>query len=457
MLSSLKINQLQLYTEHTFAYLNHPVVWEKASPVTGEEVLDLDALCQSHFIELVPNQNSFGHMHRWLEHPEYAALGEVLGAFTAPWGGVMQPFSLCPEDPASLALVDSLYDELLPHFNSRMVNVGCDETFDLGRGRSKDVCEKRGTGRVYLDYLLKIYRSLKRRGFTMQFWGDIILQSPELVKELPADLIALSWGYEADHPFESQGAQFAQAGVPFYVCPGTSAWGTIAGRTDNALGNLRNAAENGLKHGACGYLITDWGDSGHWQVLPVSYLGFAAGAADSWCVSANRDAEIARLTSRFMFQDDTGAAGKLAFELGNVYRAAGIEPPNGSVLFWAMQSPLSAVTESYGANGVEIGEKFVQAVQKVMPLIDLDRCQTDDAALIQQEFIQTARLLSHAAKRLILASEQNPDKRDALRKVLKSDLEEIITGYRKIWLSRNRIGGLDDSVKRLVDRLSDYE
>ncbi len=38
-LASWKVNQVQLYTEHTFAYRNHREVWEHASPITGEEIL----------------------------------------------------------------------------------------------------------------------------------------------------------------------------------------------------------------------------------------------------------------------------------------------------------------------------------------------------------------------------------------------------------------------------------
>ncbi len=46
MLASWKINQLQLYTEHTFAYRNHATVWADASPMTGEQILELDAYCR---------------------------------------------------------------------------------------------------------------------------------------------------------------------------------------------------------------------------------------------------------------------------------------------------------------------------------------------------------------------------------------------------------------------------
>ena len=75
-LSRLRINQLQLYTEHSFAYAGHEVVWRDASPMTPLEIRELDAHCADRGIELVPNQNSFGHMHRWLQHDAYRELAE---------------------------------------------------------------------------------------------------------------------------------------------------------------------------------------------------------------------------------------------------------------------------------------------------------------------------------------------------------------------------------------------
>ena len=68
----------------------------------------------------------------------------------------------------------------------------------------------------------------------MQCWGDIVLEHPELIPELPRDATALNWGYEADHPFDDEGAKFARAGIDFQVCPGTSAWLSLGGRTQNS-------------------------------------------------------------------------------------------------------------------------------------------------------------------------------------------------------------------------------
>jgi hexosaminidase len=456
MLAGWKINQVQLYTEHTFAYRNHPDVWAQASPFTGEDILTLDAYCRERHVELAPNQNSFGHMTRWLIHDRYAPLAEVIGPFETPWGHKMEgPFSLCPLDPGSLDLMAGLYDELLPHFSSRLFNVGCDETIDVGQGRSKAAVAAQGEGRVYLDFLLKIYREVKARGRTMQFWGDIIIQHPELIPELPKDTLALEWGYEANHPFDAHGAQFAAAGVPFYVCPGTSSWCSVGGRTDNALGNLLNAAENGIKHGAVGYLNTDWGDAGHWQFLPISYLGFAAGAAYSWALEANRPVDMAAAVSLHAFGDATGTIGRVAYDLGNAYKAGGLVPPNSSILFQSLQTPLAdiqAQATRYGLTRAAF-DCAAEAINQAMAPLPGAAMTTPDAALIVREFKNTARLLSHACRRGLLGigaldATSGP--------ALAADMQEIIAEYRPLWLARNRTGGLVDSVARLEKDRAEY-
>ncbi len=459
LLASWKINQLQLYTEHTFAYRQHGIVWANASPFTGEEILELDRFCAERFIELVPNQNTFGHMERWLVHEPYAALAETHELFATPWGVKMQgPFSLCPLDPGSQVLVHGLFDELLPHFSSRLFNIGGDETFDVGQGRSRDVVAEQGAGRVYLDYLLKTYEAVKARGHTMQFWGDIIIQHPDLIRELPPDVIALEWGYEADHPFATTSPQYADSGLPFYVCPGTSSWCSLAGRTDNALANLASAAASGLDSGAIGYLITDWGDRGHWQMLPVSYLGFVAGAAYAWAWNENHDLDIAQAVSLYAFRDPTGSMGRVAVELGNIYRIPGLAVPNGSALFWMLQHTFDELAQR--PRKVPEPHSFQTALtaidQALRPLVAA-RMQRNDASLVIREYEFTARLMRHACHRGLLATDPTRRNNAVARRELDADLQAIIQEYQELWLARNRRGGLADSVARLQRARVDYQ
>lgn len=451
-LASWKINQLQLYIEHTFAYRNHPDVWAGYSPMTGEEIMALDAYCRERFIELVPNQNAFGHMRHWLRHPRYAHLAETHDEFDTPWGIRLKgPYSLAPVNPGSIELVRSLFDELLPHFTSKQVNVGCDETVDLGQGASKAACEERGTGRVYLDFVLQIYRDVAARGYTMQFWGDIIVHYPELVPELPRDVVALEWGYEADHPFDEHGRLFASAGVPFYVCPGTASWNAIAGRTDNALGNLRNAAENGLKYGAGGYLNTDWGDRGHWQYLPVSYLGFAAGAADSWCLETNKDLDIVRTVSLFAFEDPSGTMGRIAYDLGNIYQVPGVPYlHNSSILFWLLQNH-DTVMERIGESSPQAFRETMARIDAILAPLAEVKMGRPDAELIKREYANAGRLLRHACRRALQLMGEGENSATLL-----ADLEQAIEEHKALWLARNRPGGLNDSLAYFEPLLEAY-
>ena len=457
MLASWKINQLQLYTEHTFAYHRHPDVWAGASPVTGDEVLALDAFCRERYIELVPNQTTFGHMERWLVHRRYAHLAETHDRFITPWGPMQGPFSLAPLDPGSIQLVRDLLDELLPYFSSTQINVNCDETHDVGQGRSRQECAKRGTHRVYLDYLLAVYREVSARQHTMQFWGDIIVEAPELVPQLPRDCVALEWGYEAGHPFDEHCALFAAAGIPFYVCPGTSAWNSLAGRTDNAVANLQNAARAALKHGAIGYLITDWGDHGHWQVLPVSFPGFAVGAACSWAFEANSQMDVPAVVSTFAFRDPTGNMGRVACDLGNVYRLPGMALHNASALFWILQWPVERIR----AQGWQLDfEAALDAIDRAVEPLHRARMQRSDAGLILDEFENTIKLMRHACHRGQLAvstgTAEGRAGSERLATALDEDMRDIIREYERIWLARNRPGGLADSVARLHTARADY-
>ena len=368
-LADFKINELQLYTEHTFAYRKYKSVRQSWGALTGEEIRKLDARCCELGIDLVPNQNSFGHLRFFLEHPRLKKLAEVSKPYEDANGEfIRRPSTLAPNHPGTLPFLHGLYDELLPNFSSRFFNVGCDETWDLGRGQSKKLCERFGKGRVYLDFLKKIHREVSARGRRMMFWGDIILKYPRLIKKLPRDIIALNWGYEANHPFAKEAVQFAKAEIPFYVCPGTSTWQTLIGRHDNALANLRAAAKAGRKHGAIGYLITDWGDGGHPQPLAVSYLPCLAGASLSWCEKTFDEKLLVPVLSRDIFHDSTQCIAKAAMALGLAHRKLRFAEPNLTPLGTVIAAPPPGQHELFCHDGLKhfskIPEKNIRATLK---------------------------------------------------------------------------------------------
>ena len=445
-LADLKLNHLQLYTEHTFAYRNHREVWQDASPLTPDEIRALDAHCAAHCIELAPNQNSFGHLERWLARPRYLPLAELpQGGAPLPWGGTQdKPSALCPTDPATYALLADLYDDLLPNFTSRLFNVGCDETFDLrANGRSRPHTERLGEGRVYLGHLLRLHRMAAERGFRMAFWGDIIIGHPELVPEIPRDALVLEWGYEADHPFDAHGQRFAASGVPFCVCPGTSSWNALTGRTDNMRANLLSAAENGLRHGACGYLVCDWGDGGHWHPLALSLPGLTLAAGLSWCLAANRHADLPAAAAADAHL--TEGHGQTLLALGEAYRLCGATRGNSTELYHILSKPLTRPI----APGVTPA-----TLRSVLDRLDALTAAVppSDSTLTQEirHAINLTRAACHKGTAILDGSIANP----AVREALRQETDTLISAHRHIWLLRNRPGGLPDSTARF-ERIRD--
>jgi len=288
-LARLRVNQLQLYVEHAFAFPGHEDAWAEASPLTPAEIRELDAACAEVGIELVPNLNTFGHMERWLRHPRYRALAECPQGWIHPLTRQFKEFpgTLKPDD-ASLAFVAELLDGYLPCFRSRQVNLGGDEPWELGQGFSKEAVAARGKHRVYLDHLKKLCTLAVDRGHTPQFWGDILLEDLALAQDAPADATPVVWGYDAGHPFREQCGRLQELGRAYLVAPGTSAWQSFTGRLDNALANQAEAVGAALRFGARGVLVTTWGDNGTHQPWSTAWLPLAAGLAQAWCYTANQ-------------------------------------------------------------------------------------------------------------------------------------------------------------------------
>lgn len=462
LVAMLKINELQLYTEHTFAYKNHSVVWLDASPLTPNDIRILDKYCRERFIDLVPNQNSFGHMEQWLEHDEYLDLCECPDDCNTIWGKRKRT-SLDPLNPKSLQLMSELYAELIPNFSSDYINIGCDETVELGQGRSKTMCDSLGKGRVYLNFLKQLNDEVHRNGKYAQFWGDIVLNHPELISEIPKDMTAMVWGYTTDYPFQKNLPRFRDAGLDFYVCPGTSAWCSLLGRNPDAFENIRLAAKYGKHYGAKGMMITDWGDYGHWQPLSVSIPAIMVGAAYAWNQDKNPAKHIEFQLNRYIFDDVEGNTAKALMALSETFREANIPEGNASVFHlmlhryrWTMKGQYQ--TKKLTTKSLSNTE---QAVRSALDILHQSNPQCADSAIVIAELQLAADMALHSLHlgmaRLSAPEYATANISAAKKAELIAELTPIIERYRQLWTVRNCRGGLDESAQKLEDVLNYYK
>lgn len=412
LLAASNYNQFQLYTEHTFQYSNHADVWEEADPLTPEEIKKLDLYCEMQGIELVANQNTFGHMERWLTKPKYNSLAKFpKGGAITPWGAIKKyPTTLDPKNPGSIALVEELLGELCPCFKSKLINIGCDETFEI-----EDKKE-------YVDFLLKVCEIARKNGKRPMFWGDIVLKHPEIIPSLPKDLIALDWGYEGYHPFLEEAAKFKAAGLDFYVCPGTSAWRSLGGRIENMRSNLELSERAGRLFGAKGYMVTDWGDHGHWQPLVASLPGLLMGGAFASSGSKARGMDLETELNRVM---GVPLGGEL-LRLGTLYLRGGAIKPNCSELF-----NILANDKGYSRHP-GLTDSILAEISGVAHGVRLKAERWVDKSDWAKEIVYMTNLIDAACNR----------KDEGRLRALRQE-------HGMIWRLRNREGGRIDSMSKL--------
>jgi hypothetical protein len=293
-LAAYKVNVFSPYFEHTLAYDSNPLVAPPGGALTHSDVKELVAYAASYHVDIVPEQEAFGHLHHILKYEIYSPLAET------PHGHV-----LAPGQPGSLVLIKQMFAEIDSLFPSRFVHLGADETFELGRGQTAERVKTEGIGAVYLDFLKQIETALRPSGKRFLFWGDVAMNQPDLVKTLPKDLIAVAWNYNPDTSFTRFIAPFRDAGIETWVAPGVNNWNRVYPDNAMALPNIQRFVRDGQRLGATGVLNTSWDDDGE-SLFNQTWYGDLFGAAAGWQPGESSIDAFASSYGRVFHGDTTG-------------------------------------------------------------------------------------------------------------------------------------------------------
>ena len=448
LLALIGYNELQLYIEHTFRFQDHETVWKDASPVSAEEIQQIDRYCSKRFIELVPNLNSFGHFERWLCHAPYKHMAECPNGFVReePYIKRDHGTTLKPNQE-SLDFIDSLYAEYLPNFSSESFNVGLDEPWELGQGWSKKEVEQTSKGTVYLRHLEGIRGLVEKHGKNMQFWSDVLLEDPENAKLLDKHASPIIWGYEPSHPYDEQAKAIAECGLKFCLAPGNATWKSFTGRWTIAQQNIEIACKKASKHGADGILLTSWGDCGNHQPWPTIYPGILHGAQMSWNGQSLEEDQLALVIDRLVYDSPKLELGRKILELGKLDQVMDTYIPNSS-LHWTLL---------FGAKE----ERFMNflnrhATQKKLSagLEHLDHClkefpalsETPSNSLCLREMKLGIKMAGFALKRGLSMLEGKP--------YSENNPNDMVEEFEGLWIRRARTGGLKEASGYLREALS---
>lgn len=446
--AALKMNLFTYYMEYQYAFQKHPEIGPENGSLTPDELSALVEHARPRQIEILGNQQSFGHMTQVLRHEKYAALRET-------------DYLLTPVREETYQLLDDLYSEVCPRLPFEMFNVCCDETWGLGTGPSKELAEQIGVGGVYVRHIRRVHDLLKNNyDKRMMMWGDIILQHPDQLDQIPKDTIMLTWGYSADASFEPQIIPFVKSGYEFFVCPGISNWSRILPDFGVATTNIQHFVRDGAKHGALGMLNTAWEDDGE-ALQGYKWHGYAWGAECAWNASSTTSEDFNRRIGAVLFGESGDHFGQAIALLSQAHRVPGMKGMmNGR--FWENDFQISPDAE----RNTEAAEQLLAIVQ---PAIEhLIACRNDatvnadllDAFLLgarRMERIGLRILDAEQAARAYAQAQQATD--PAQRQQLLNQALQLVDANRqahaelgrefeRIWLSESKPYALDWTLDR---------
>jgi hexosaminidase len=254
-LSKNGINTLVMEWEGTYPFKEEPLISNRYA-YSREEVISFIAYCKSLHIDVIPLQQSFGHVEYILRHPKYQDLREDQKDYSQ-----VNPL----KEAGNRKLFTTLYKDLISTHQSPYIHIGGDETYLLGHSEeSQRKVKAEGMGRLYGDYIKMLCEIVVSLGKRPVLWADIALKYPEALKGLPKETVFIDWNYGWDLNKFGDHQKLMRSGFEIWGSP------AIRSHPDNFFltqwakhfQNIHDFIPMGKKLGYKGMIMTSWSTSG---------------------------------------------------------------------------------------------------------------------------------------------------------------------------------------------------
>ncbi|MBN2290338.1 MAG: family 20 glycosylhydrolase, partial [Candidatus Glassbacteria bacterium] len=269
-LARYKMNVYMPYLEDMFTFTSHPESGKGRGALTAAEVAELADFAGQCHVRVIPIFQTLGHYENLLLKDGYRQLAEFPGAAC-----------LSPAVEETYSFLQQVLSEIVPAFRDEFFNIACDESWDVGRGKSRDLVRKLGIAGVHAGHYRRVHRMVTGLGRRVMIYGDIILNNPAILEDLPGDMVVVDWHYNAARQYPSV-ARFRQAGLDVVVSPGVSNWNRFYPDYRTALTNIENLTREGCDQGALGAVVSSWCDNGGANLRQLNVWGYAFAACCAW-------------------------------------------------------------------------------------------------------------------------------------------------------------------------------
>jgi hexosaminidase len=249
------INTLVMEWEATYPFSQYPIIANRYA-YTKQEVNAFMSFCDSLDVDVVPLQQSFGHVEYILRDYKFASLREDQKDYS----------QVCPvEEEGNRKLFTELFAELAATHKSSYFHIGGDETYLLGHcEKCKKKAAEVGLSKLYIDHIKMLCEIVLKLGKKPILWADIALKHPEAIAQLPKQTVFIDWNYGWDLNRFGNLENLLKAGYEIWGAP------AIRSGADNFylsqwplhFNNLHDFVPASRKLGYTGMVLTSWATNG---------------------------------------------------------------------------------------------------------------------------------------------------------------------------------------------------
>ena len=327
-LASLKINGWSPYMEHVFVDPRYPyIAWPNGW--TATQLRELAHYARSFHVALIPEQQTFAHMHETLKWEGPAPLAEL------PHG-----YLLTESDPRTYQYLEPLVRSVAAAAAPvPFVHLGADEPIDLGRGRTPR------TAQAFADHVTRVASFLAGTHARPMIWDDAIQQDKSILRLIPKGTVIVTFHYGVEKTYAPYIDTVANAGFDQMIAPSAANFNEIYPDLATSYTNVaRFAGEAKAARGMLGMFMTVWHDDGE-TLYEATWPAIAYAAASAWQQKPVDDSSWHRTFARAFFgSDDPRYAADLdALQaIRALVRTSPSDPPD--YLFW--RDPFDARVQS---------------------------------------------------------------------------------------------------------------
>ena len=339
-IAAFKMNGYSPYMEHVFVSPTDPLP-APLDGITPAQLHELTAYAARFHVALVPEQQTFAHMHNTLRVERYAGAAEV------PHGVLLSPNVALSQEYLSRIVSQELAAVGHPPF----FHVGSDETATLGLGQTAAYVAQRGRSQAYADHIVAMNDLIAPSGARLMLWDDGIEADPGIMKLIPKTCVVVNWHYGDEPTFEPYIQTIARGGFDQTIAPGARNWNEIFPDVTAALDNERRFIAQGKAANVLGLFQTVWHDDGE-TLYEATWYPVVYAAAAGWQQGDVAPELFARDFPSAFFGSDDARYSAAVYALATALRLlepAGFAYGQTDALFWA--DPFDSAAASQAEKG----------------------------------------------------------------------------------------------------------